>query len=140
MQFGTPTSNPVRRVSAFTLAEVLAALMFMAIVIPVAVEALHIAAFSGEVAVRKAAAARIADKVLNESTVTTNWNQSTTGTVMENGHEFRWALHNETWSADAAMDLVTATVEFTAQGKNYSVQLNTLENPLVLNTTTGLQP
>ena len=52
--------------AAFTLAEVLAALAFMAIVIPVAVEGLRIANLAGEVGQRKAVAARIADRVLND--------------------------------------------------------------------------
>src|SRR5215469_14289664 len=60
--------------SAFTLAEVLAAMLFLAIVIPAALEALHVAGLAGEVAARKGAAARLADRLLNESIVTTNWN------------------------------------------------------------------
>src|ERR1700690_495646 len=57
----------LRRESAFTLAEVLAALLFLAIVIPAVVETLHVASLAGEVAARKGAAARVADRVLNES-------------------------------------------------------------------------
>jgi type II secretory pathway pseudopilin PulG len=138
MKFATPTSNRFRRESAFTLAEVLAALMFMAIVIPVAVEALHVAGVSGEVAVRKAEAARVADAILNEHIVTTNWNQAATGTVTQNGHTFQWSLRNETWPADSGMDLVTAQVDFSAQGRTFSVRLSTLENPLTLGTMTGV--
>ena len=48
-----PATGKSRNESAFTLAEVLAALLFMAIVIPVAVEALHVASLSGEIATRK---------------------------------------------------------------------------------------
>jgi hypothetical protein len=118
---------------------VLAALMLMAIVIPVAVEALHIASVSGEVAVRKAEAARIADNVLNENIVTTNWNQSTTGTTMQNGHEFRWTLSNASWPADPVMELLTAEVAFSAQGKNYSVHLSTLANGPSSGAMTGLR-
>ena len=51
---------------AFTLAEVLAALAFMAIVIPVAIQGLRIANLAGQVGQRKAAAGRIAERVLNE--------------------------------------------------------------------------
>ena len=138
MKFATPTNNRSRPESAFTLAEVLAALMFMAIVIPVAVEALHVAGVSGEVAVRKAEAARVADAILNENIVTTNWNRAATGTVMQNGHTFQWSLRNETWSADSGMDLVTAEVDFSAQGRTFSVHLSTLENPLTLGTTMGV--
>src|SRR5216684_819976 len=60
--------------AAFTLAEVLAALLFMAIVIPVALEGMHVASRAGSVAVRKREAARVAERILNESLVTTNWN------------------------------------------------------------------
>src|SRR6266513_339917 len=77
----TATNAPIRRSAlrheaAFTLAEVLAALLFMAIVIPVAVQGLRIASRAGSVAERKSAAARVAEKILNENLVTTNWNRS----------------------------------------------------------------
>src|SRR5580704_3582100 len=62
-----------RMAAAFTLAEVLAALLFLAIVIPAAVEVLHVASLAGEVAARKSEAARVADRGLNENLVTTNW-------------------------------------------------------------------
>src|SRR2546429_9589111 len=62
------------RKAAFTLAEVLAALLFMAIVIPVALEGMHVATRAGSVAVRKREAARVAERILNESIITTNWN------------------------------------------------------------------
>src|SRR5882762_4963509 len=54
-----------RRCAGFTLAEVLAALLFMAIVIPVAVQGLHIASRAGSVSERKAVGARIAERKLN---------------------------------------------------------------------------
>ncbi len=70
--------------SAFTLAEVLAALAFMAIVIPVAIQGLRVAGQAGEVAIRKSQAARIADKIINQSMVTTNWSTSQqTGQTIE---------------------------------------------------------
>jgi len=115
--------------SAFTLAEVLAALLFLAIVIPAAVEALHISSLAGEVAARKGAAARVADRILNESLVTTNWNRGTqTGTVEEGNLEFRWTLTTENWPQDQ-MQLVTAEVKYSAQGRDYAVKLSTLANP-----------
>ena len=123
------TSHVTRHTSAFTLAEVLAALLFLAIVIPAAVEALHLASLAGEVAVRKGAAARVADRILNESLVTTNWNTGTqNGTVTEGAQEFRWTLTSQSWPVDA-MELVTAEVKYSAQGRDYSVKLCTLANP-----------
>ena len=129
--------------SAFTLAEVLAAMLFLAIVIPAAVEALHVASLAGEVAARKGAAARIGDRVLNESIVTTNWNVgSQNGTVTEGAEEFHWTLNNQNWPVDttAAMRMLTAEVTFSAQGHDYSVVMSTLASSQTPATTTGTQP
>jgi type II secretory pathway pseudopilin PulG len=115
------------RCQAFTLAEVLAAMLFLAIVIPAAVEAMHLASLAGEVAARKGAAARVADRILNESLVTTNWSNGTqSGTTSEGALDFSWTLTTQSWPEDSAMQVVTAEVKFTAQGKDYSVKLNTL--------------
>ncbi len=123
--------------AAFTLAEVLAALLFLAIVIPTAVEALHVASLAGEVATRKAAAARVADRVLNESLVTTNWGAGVqSGTITEGILDFKWKLSSENWTGDPAqaaqagqaLQVLTAEVTYSAQGKDYSVKLSTLAN------------
>ena len=115
--------------SAFTLAEVLAALMFMAIVIPVAIEAMHVASLSGEVAARKGAAARIADRVLNGTLVTTNWDSGPQdGTVSEGALDFHWKLTSEDWK-QTSLKILTAEVTFDAQGKDYSVKLSTVIDP-----------
>ena len=137
MKFATATDEK-RRASAFTLVEVLAALMFMAIVIPVAVDALRVASLSGEFATRKAEAARVADNVLNESIVTTNWNSAMNGTVTENGHEFRYTVNSQSWLQDSTMRLLTAEVAFSAGGRQCSVRLNTLANPTSAGVTTTM--
>jgi type II secretory pathway pseudopilin PulG len=131
---------PRRGECGFTLAEVLAAMLFMAIVIPTAVEAYRVASLAGEVSVRKAEATRVADRVLNENIVMTNWTQSSlSGTVSENGHSFRWELKNQLWALDSTMQLLTAEVAFSAGGREYSVRLNTLANsPSFGGTVTGL--
>ena len=121
--------------AAFTLAEVLAALLFLAIVIPTAVEALHVASLAGEVAARKSEATRVADRVLNESLVTTNWTSGIqSGTITEGILDFRWKLTTQNWPQDS-MELLTAEVTYSAQGKDYSVRLSTLAN-----TQTAAQP
>ena len=123
----TATPSPRSgRSAGFTLAEVLAALMFMAIVIPVAVQGLRIASRAGEVAQRKDQAARVAERVLNEHIVTTNWNQSVqSGTLLEGGLQYRWTLRNELWSQDA-MQLLSIEVVYAVQNQDYSVRLSTL--------------
>jgi type II secretory pathway pseudopilin PulG len=126
------TATNCDRTAGFTLVEVLAALLFLAIVIPTAVEALHMATKAGEVAVRKSAAARVADRVLNESIVMTNWSGgSQNGTVTEGAVDYRWTLTSQTWPQDA-MQLLTVEVKYPAQGKDYSVTMSTLANPQVL--------
>jgi len=116
-----------RRCAAFTLAEVLAAMAFLAILIPVIAECLSIASRAGEVAERKTEAARVAERVLNESIVTTNWNSqsSQSGTINEGVRQFDWTLQNEPWNQDP-IRLLTVEVKYNVQGKDYSVHLSTL--------------
>ncbi len=114
----------------FTLAEVLAALLLMAIVIPVAIEGMHIASRAGEVAARKGEAARIAQRILNENVVTTNWNQSSqSGTFMEGQRRFRWNLHSDNWREDPNQSVIlhlSVEVFYVAQNSEYSVRMSTL--------------
>ncbi|MEI6392199.1 MAG: hypothetical protein WCT12_13980 [Verrucomicrobiota bacterium] len=131
MKFGIPTSSAGQRSTAgFTLAEVLAALLFMAIVIPAALEALHIASLAGTVAARKGDAARVAQRVLTETLVTTNWNQSAqSGTVTEGQRQFRWTMHADPWNQDASQNVIlqlSVEVKFAAQNRDYSVRMSTL--------------
>jgi Tfp pilus assembly protein PilV len=153
MKFGTQNRNSR---AGFTLAEVLAAMLFLAIVFPTVVEALHIASLSGEVAVRKNMAARIADRILNESVITTNWTGNVlNGTASEGALNFEWSLSIQDWPSQNEQELpssslsvpsggaqamtvqampqnimqkLTANVTFQAQGKVYSVALSTLVN------------
>jgi prepilin-type N-terminal cleavage/methylation domain-containing protein len=125
-----PTNSAVSALkpgsSGFTLVEVLAALAFMAIVIPVAVQGLRIANLAGQVAERKGDAARVAERVLNESIISTNWNKSAqSGTVAEGSRQFRWQLNNQVWVSDP-IRLVSVQVTYTVQGRDYDVRLSTL--------------
>ena len=112
--------------AAFTLAEVLAALVFMAIVIPVAVQGLQVASRAGQVAQRKAIAARVGERVLNEITATHQYGSSSQrGTAKEGPYEFRYVTRLEPWERDA-MRLLSVEVTFLAQGQEYVVRLSTL--------------
>jgi len=134
-----------RRAAGFTLAEVLAALLFLAIVIPAAVEVLHVASLAGEVAARKSEAARVADRVLSESIVTTNWSGRQSGTISEGILDFRWTVTSQNWSqmspaqSASPLQLVTAQVTYSAQGKDYSVKMSTLASPVTTATGMGSQ-
>jgi type II secretory pathway pseudopilin PulG len=129
-----------RRRSAFTLAEVLAALLLMAIVIPVALQGLRIASMAGEVGQRKMIAARIGNKVLNELKVTAQLqNTGQSGVVQEHGISYRWTVKNQAWTEDtlSQMTVATLTVSFPVQGKNFEIHLSTLVPPPQQLTTTS---
>src|SRR5260221_14707774 len=73
MKFKAEATNTIANPrSAFTLAEVLAAMVFMAILIPEALEGLSIASRAGEVAARKNEGAQDAEKIQNEKMATRN--------------------------------------------------------------------
>jgi hypothetical protein len=123
---GRVPSGKRRTGSAFTFAEVLAAMVFMAIVIPVAMQGLQIASRAGVVAERKSLAVQLADRLLNESIVLTNWvNGTQSGNVRQNGREFQWQLTNEPWPEEA-MRLISVEVLYNVQSQPYRVVVSTL--------------
>lgn len=115
-----------RRSAGFTLAEVLAALVFMAIVIPVSIEGISIANRVGVVGERKAVAARLAESVLNELIVTGQWQSSQLKGEFDDGPPgYTWAMESETWTEDN-MRVINVDVMFTVRNEEYKVRLSTL--------------
>lgn len=127
---GTVSFPFPRRARGFTLIEVLAALLLMAIVIPVAMQATSIASRAGMMGQRKAAAMRIADRMLNELIVTGEAKQSSSssGTVAEGDASYSWTLQSTSWTEDA-MTQLTVSVSFSVQGSQHSVSASTLIDP-----------
>jgi general secretion pathway protein I len=119
-----------RSTAGFTLAEVLAALLFMAIVIPAAIEGMHVASLAGTVAARKGEAARVAQRLLVENLVNTNSSQAAqSGTVTEGQRQFNYTLRSDPWNQDPSQTvirLLSVEVKFTAQSRDYSVRMSTL--------------
>ena len=129
-----PVRGKARR--AFTLVEVLAALLMMAIVIPVTMEGMSVASRAGVLGQRKAAAMRVAERVLNELIVEGETQQTTSsGSIADGDITYPWAMRSETWSEDAMLHM-TVTVTFTVQGNNYDVSASTLIAPASSATTT----
>ncbi len=103
----------------FTFVEILVAMVFMAILVPIAVEALLIANRAGSVAYHKRQAARLASNLLTEMVVTDEWvNGQTSGDLSDQNASYHWELENESWTEDSAQSLVTLTlsVYYTVQG------------------------
>lgn len=123
------TAKP--KCAAFTFAEVLAALLFMAIVIPTAVEGVRIANLAGQVSARKSIATRIAQNQLAALKTGGQWQRGTlSGTVQEAAMVYQWTAQVEPWTqinrSNAALRLLSVRVVFQVQGRDYEVRLNTL--------------
>jgi len=121
-----------RQRAGFTLAEVLAALLLMIIVIPVAMQGMRVASRAGEVGQRKMIASRIGNKVLNELKVTGQLQSAgQTGVVLDHGISYRWSIKSQAWTEDSLSQMTVAalTVSFPVQGKNYDVHISTLMPP-----------
>ena len=128
--------------TGFTLVEVLAALLLMAIIVPVTMQGLAVANRAGLLGQRKAAAMRVADRLLNELIVTGAAQQAaTTGRITDGDTSYPWSLTTENWAEDA-MTVMTVQVTFTVQGENYTVSASTLFDPAAASATataTGTQ-
>lgn len=125
-----PTPSTDRR--GFTLAEVLASLLVMAIVIPVALQGVSVASRAALAAQRKGTAMRVGEQVLNELAITGGLSQAqSSGTRTEGGVEFPWTMQEATWAQDA-MTEVTVTVTYTVQGRDYTADVTTLYDPAAL--------
>jgi len=118
---------------------VLAALLFMAVVIPVAVDALRVASRASVVGQRKAVAARLAERILNEQVVTSQgMGSAQTGVFRDNNAEYRWNVRVDLWNQNqnqnltllqiSPMQVLTVQVTFPVQGQEYNVRLCTLLN------------
>lgn len=114
---------------AFTLVEVLAALLMMAIVIPVTMEGLSVSSRVGVLGQRKAVAMRVAERMIEEIIAEAQTQQgSSSGTALEGDMAYPWTMRLENWTEDA-MQQLTVTVQFTVQGNLYDVSATTLITP-----------
>ena len=131
------TSQPSvsrRAQAAFTLAEMLAAMVFLAIVIPVVIEGLSICSRAADVSYRKIIATRIAERLINEALISQNSQNYATATASRYGNtnvaniQFSWKVQPGFWKIDTRNQIqqYTAEVNFQAQNHNYAVELTTL--------------
>ena len=119
-----------RRTEAFTLVEVLVSLALMAVIVPVAIDAMHVASGSGEIAARRTEAALVAERLLNEKIITGEWNSGVqSGVELQGLREYPWEMNSTPWNGDMnqnSIQLVSVAVKYPAQGREYAVQLSTL--------------
>ena len=127
--------NPRARLSSagFTFVEVLAALLFMAVVVPAVVTALTVSNRASEIADRGTTAGELAENKLNELLVDNAW-QSESGTSGDFGADlpgYRWETSVNPWSPDTTnvVEELRVEVYYTVQGHERSLHLSTLVNP-----------
>jgi Tfp pilus assembly protein PilV len=125
-----PIRRSRRRPGGFTFVEVLAALLFLAIVVPAIVEALTLANRASVMAERHAIAGELAENKLAELVVDNNWTNApgNSGDFGAGSPGYRWQMTTNNWAADTINQMTELAVDvyYTVQGRQYNVHLVTL--------------
>lgn len=101
-------------------------MLFMAIVVPVAVQGIALASRAGTIAERKIVASQLADSFLSELVVLETWQSSPgSGTFPNTQGEYQWSLLQRTWEVDQ-MIYLEVMVAFQVQGREHVVRTSTL--------------
>ena len=120
----------IRSRAGFTFAEVLAALVFMAIVIPVVMQGISIANRAGVGAERKEIAVQLAANMLNQLSVSNLWQTAqASGTFEQDYPGYAWSMQQQAWT-DGDMQQLTLEVTYPLQGGIFAVELSTLLDDL----------
>jgi general secretion pathway protein I len=110
----------------FTLVEVLTAAVLMAIIMPVAMHGISVAASVADAAKHKAEASVLAQSKLAELQVTRDWQTGNlSGTFGEDHPEYRWSAEMAAWDVSTLQQL-SVHVIWTAGGQEHTVTLTTL--------------
>jgi type II secretion system protein I len=113
--------------AAFTLVEVLAAMAFMAILVPVIVAAMHTSTRASESADRSAIALQLGENQLNELLLNDDWSTGqSSGDFGGDYPGYRWQISNSSWSEDSNMTELDMLVFFQVQGQERQLMLSTL--------------
>jgi type II secretory pathway pseudopilin PulG len=112
----------------FTFVEILAAMLFLGILIPVVISALLISNRAAVVAERSTVAAQLGENQLNELMLGDAWTSSAkSGDFGQEWPGYRWELESADWNSGAMTEL-TLDVFFNVQGQDHEVRLSTLVN------------
>lgn len=123
----TRRSGPSR---GFTLIEVLATLLLMAIVLPAVMRGLTLATSAGSMAKWRTQAAGLAQSKLAELIATNQWQQSAlSGDFAPDHPDFNWQATAQSWEGDTSgigIQRIDLTVTWTERGRPQSLTLSTL--------------
>lgn len=123
------TGRALRRGAAFTLVEVLAAMLLVAVVLPVAMEGVSLATNASDDAKQRLEAAALAEQKLSDLVATGEWDSSTLSGDFGDDHPgYTWAAElNTSWSTKTTtLTQLTVTVSWTSRARPRTVVLSTL--------------
>ncbi len=120
--------------AGFTLVEVLAALLFLAIAIPAILGAIGASSRAGEAAERTAIAAQLAENqlsqvIIDQSNTTGGNSGGNSGDRGDFGTDYpgyRWEMKQEPWTTAADLTQYTVQVFFAVKGVERHVEISTL--------------
>lgn len=127
---GVPFSGRDR--AGLSLIEVLATLVLVGIVLPVAMQGISVATSAGGVARRSAEAAALAEAKLNELVVTQEWNSGMlSGDFGEEWPDYTWKAETLDWlenpsGLDMSLVRLDVYVSWISRGEERSVTVSTL--------------
>lgn len=112
--------------AGFTLVEVLAAMAFLGIVMPVVISALFVSSRAAVIAERSTIALQLGENKLNEMMLGGAWTtESGRGDFGDKWPGYRWELTKSAWESTTMTEL-TMDVFYTVQGTERDLRLTTL--------------
>ena len=112
--------------AGFTFVEVLAAMVFLGILMPVVISALLTANRAAVIAERGMIAAQLGENKLGELMLGDAWSSAaTSGNFGKKGNGYRWLLSKNSWQSGEMTEL-TLNVLYEVQGTGHEARLSTL--------------
>lgn len=119
----------MKRQKGFTLVEVLAAIMLIAIVLPAVMKGISVAlSIAGTVRMRTEAVG-LAQEKINEITTTGDWQSDSSGDFSPDHPEYQWSSNATTWDGDeegTGIEILQVHVTWMQRGQQQEVVLSTL--------------
>lgn len=123
---GTDKGNVRER--GFTLVEILATFVLIALIIPVVMEGISLSMKLGTKSKRQIEAGALAETKLAELLLTGDYdNGDQSGDFDDDESDYTWSLEVEDWEKESSMQLLSMRVDWTdSLGIDHSVELSTL--------------
>jgi prepilin-type N-terminal cleavage/methylation domain-containing protein len=119
-----------RRRSGFTLVEVLATLMLLALVLPALMQGLRLGGSLADETRHRSEAAGLAESKLNEIMSSGEWQQGNlSGDFGTDWPQYRWEETTDAWAQDTTglgLQEIDITVFWTMLGREHSLMVSTL--------------